>query len=167
MVYHHKSSETIDLERLRRMRSGNSILNNCDENRDDENKSDTTDELFDSPMICYICLDPYSIADKVAIPKHQSCDHIFHKKCITNWLIRQNSCPCCRHPYINIANKDDTSNLLCKTLFSQQDCCSWKSAQFCQIHGVVHPPTDDRNKDESDVEESKTISIHSTVDLSV
>jgi len=48
--------------------------------------------------ICNICLNeqlssPESIENKLIFLK---CGHMFHKECISEWLIRKDTCPCCR-----------------------------------------------------------------------
>lgn len=42
---------------------------------------------------CLICLDSKSEDDYTKIVK---CDHIYHKKCLINWLTISNTCPLCR-----------------------------------------------------------------------
>jgi len=47
-----------------------------------------------SSAICSICLEDYSNTNEkiCKIP----CEHIFHKKCIKDWLEENNTCPECR-----------------------------------------------------------------------
>ena len=48
---------------------------------------------------CNICLD--EMKEYVVV----KCGHSFHKECISEWLIKKTTCPCCRHslkPEINI-----------------------------------------------------------------
>lgn len=125
-------------------------------------------------MSCHICIEPFSIADKVAIPLHQTCDHYFHEKCIKAWLKRNNTCPCCRNQYIVTPEVEDTRksifDLLLKAFHDEKNTNRdrLKAAQFCQVHGVVNLDnndiTDDSREDEDD---NKTMSIRSTVDLAV
>ena len=42
---------------------------------------------------CSICLDNYNIGDKISI---LSCNHIFHTKCLNEWLKKKEECPLCR-----------------------------------------------------------------------
>lgn len=47
----------------------------------------------DCDGLCCICLEELNIAEKVmAIP----CSHLFHSRCIIEWLEMNNSCPLCR-----------------------------------------------------------------------
>ncbi|KAL3745898.1 hypothetical protein ACJRO7_014921 [Eucalyptus globulus] len=47
----------------------------------------------DGDECCCICLEKLNGAEKVVeIP----CSHLFHNKCIVEWLKRNNSCPLCR-----------------------------------------------------------------------
>lgn len=43
---------------------------------------------------CVICLEDFKTGDKAII---LPCIHIFHNKCIKNWLKTQNSCPICKY----------------------------------------------------------------------
>ncbi|XP_047212743.1 RING finger protein 151-like isoform X1 [Girardinichthys multiradiatus] len=53
-------------------------------------------ELFVDPpdydLICTICQGVFRC------PVRSACHHIFCKKCILQWLKRQETCPCCRKP---------------------------------------------------------------------
>jgi hypothetical protein len=48
---------------------------------------------------CSICIEEFVASDKVVITP---CNHIFHKNCINNWLIKNNNeikCPNCNHVF--------------------------------------------------------------------
>ena len=45
--------------------------------------------------VCYICLDPITLAEPLNIQK-LSCNHWFHAKCLRPWAARENTCPTCR-----------------------------------------------------------------------
>ena len=47
----------------------------------------------DSDLICMICLTEFEPHDSIG---GLMCHHIFHKKCIYEWLTRNPSCPLCR-----------------------------------------------------------------------
>lgn len=44
---------------------------------------------------CVICLSDYALGEMVSI---LPCLHYYHKKCISDWLPRVNTCPICRAP---------------------------------------------------------------------
>lgn len=43
---------------------------------------------------CAICLEKYMSGDEVS--SSRQCCHMFHKECITEWLLRKDCCPYCR-----------------------------------------------------------------------
>ena len=47
---------------------------------------------------CAICLEKYIPGDKLAFSRQ--CCHMFHKQCITEWLLRQDCCPYCRLQFL-------------------------------------------------------------------
>uniref|UniRef100_A0A8C5K4N4 Ring finger protein 151 n=1 Tax=Jaculus jaculus TaxID=51337 RepID=A0A8C5K4N4_JACJA len=50
--------------------------------------------LFTSPPNCnFVCSICHGVLKR---PMRLPCSHIFCKKCILQWLARQNTCPCCR-----------------------------------------------------------------------
>jgi len=42
---------------------------------------------------CTVCQEDYQNEDSIL---HLPCEHNFHKACVTEWLLRHNSCPICR-----------------------------------------------------------------------
>ena len=44
---------------------------------------------------CAICMEEYKGRD--IIKSFYKCNHIFHKKCLLNWLKKNNKCPICNH----------------------------------------------------------------------
>eukprot|EP00980_Cylindrotheca_fusiformis_P015095 scaffold4160_cov86-Cylindrotheca_fusiformis.AAC.3 len=52
---------------------------------------------------CCICLEAYIPGDTVCIAMTSSCDHVFHKDCILQWLhSNHNECPLCRVDLMSI-----------------------------------------------------------------
>ncbi|XP_038975401.1 E3 ubiquitin-protein ligase Praja-1-like [Phoenix dactylifera] len=45
---------------------------------------------------CVICLEEFNTEAKVS---QMSCSHLFHSRCIAQWLERSHLCPLCRCPY--------------------------------------------------------------------
>ncbi|KAI9783742.1 MAG: hypothetical protein M1816_001178 [Peltula sp. TS41687] len=50
---------------------------------------------------CSICLETVALDQDGKVPT-LACLHYFHKKCITNWLVKQDTCPVCRRPSIQL-----------------------------------------------------------------
>jgi Ring finger domain len=44
-------------------------------------------------QVCCVCLDHYSLADKVRVLR---CSHFFHSKCIEKWVFSHPRCPMCK-----------------------------------------------------------------------
>lgn len=55
-------------------------------------KTPTQEELEDE-RICIICRDEMTVETAKRLP---GCGHIFHKSCLREWLVRQQTCPTCR-----------------------------------------------------------------------
>ena len=53
----------------------------------------TNEELDDAGRTCIICRDEMTTSDCKRLP---GCNHIFHKSCLREWLVQQQSCPTCR-----------------------------------------------------------------------
>ena len=56
-------------------------------------QSVTEEELEEAGNDCIICRDEMSVNDCKKLP---GCGHIFHKSCLREWLVQQQSCPTCR-----------------------------------------------------------------------
>ena len=53
----------------------------------------TDDKLDEAGRVCIICRDEMTVADCKQLP---ICNHLFHKSCLREWLVQQQSCPTCR-----------------------------------------------------------------------
>jgi hypothetical protein len=51
------------------------------------------EELEENGRTCIICRDEMHVGDCKRLP---GCGHIFHKSCLREWLVQQQSCPTCR-----------------------------------------------------------------------
>jgi hypothetical protein len=64
---------------------------------------DCDSEAGDEEMAgCAICLCQFQPEQLVCESNNASCQHVFHKDCIVDWLMKQtdNTCPMCREVYI-------------------------------------------------------------------
>lgn len=52
----------------------------------------------DNEKTCVICLQDFENKDEGR--ELPGCRHVFHVKCIDEWLVRQGSCPVCRRDVI-------------------------------------------------------------------
>ncbi|KAL3943239.1 MAG: hypothetical protein SGBAC_002684 [Bacillariaceae sp.] len=57
------------------------------------------DDDDDRPT-CTICFNAYEAGDEICWSNHPQCNHMFHKDCIEEWLLRHDECPCCRLNYM-------------------------------------------------------------------
>ena len=53
----------------------------------------TEAELEEAGLTCIICRDDMTVATSKRLP---GCGHLFHKSCLRDWLVQQQTCPTCR-----------------------------------------------------------------------
>jgi len=61
---------------------------------------DQSEESEDQSNLCSICLSSYEEGEEICWSPNTRCVHVFHKKCIVEWLIKHDNCPCCRNNYL-------------------------------------------------------------------
>jgi hypothetical protein len=54
---------------------------------------------------CPICLEIFDEYDDVELLCTLKCGHSYHKKCLSDWLFKDSSCPTCRIIVSNDMNK--------------------------------------------------------------
>ena len=69
--------------------------------------SDESSLNSEDKMHCAICLDQFKVNDLVSWSVNGNCDHVYHKDCIVNWLLKHNDCPYCRCSYVTLEEKED------------------------------------------------------------
>lgn len=60
-----------------------------------ENNNQNNANIRENDKVCSICLCEF--ADHEIISKLPKCNHIFHRECIREWLLRNHICPFCRN----------------------------------------------------------------------
>jgi len=58
-----------------------------------------SEEDEDDGNVCTICLEHFGVGEEVAWSRQPSCRHVFHRECITQWLMKSGECPMCRVEY--------------------------------------------------------------------
>ncbi len=53
-------------------------------------------EMIGDEKSCSVCLQDYNESDEIVLT---ICNHMYHKRCINNWLEQNKSCPVCRHRF--------------------------------------------------------------------
>jgi len=72
-------------------------------NHSKTNQQQDNTELRKVPNECSICLCEYTIGSDIVWSSNPQCDHVFHTKCIEQWLMKQRDgplCPCCRRDFV-------------------------------------------------------------------
>jgi hypothetical protein len=162
------SKQMTDIKLLRKIRSERNLKSCSQHSHSDDcdpvsSSSCNIENACNEALVCQICLEPYEVGDKIALSKYNRlCDHAFHQKCITSWLRRNNTCPCCRHRYIDTEQlESDAKKCSFKHFFTKKETADKSSEpwQFSQIHGVIYPSR--KKEEENDLDRSKTISTKS------
>ena len=68
---------------------------------DSQDKRNTVKHTTTEP--CPICLTEYEEGDKICWSQSSQCTHMFHRKCIFEWLMKHNDCPLCRNDFLTLA----------------------------------------------------------------
>ena len=60
------------------------------------------DAAANTPAACQICLEPYSEGVEI---RTLTCFHIFHARCIDDWLHKSTACPACQLQVLHVVAK--------------------------------------------------------------
>jgi len=71
------------------------------------NDDNLSDDGGSNENQCAICLTEYVDGDEISMAHNRLCNHVFHKACISNWLLNHEECPCCRNEYLSFNDDDD------------------------------------------------------------
>jgi hypothetical protein len=51
---------------------------------------------------CAICLEGLRVHEEIGLSQNEACPHVFHKACISEWLLSHKECPICRRRYLDL-----------------------------------------------------------------
>jgi hypothetical protein len=101
-----KNTATGDLEQqkqtLRRNKS-NLILSDDENDDGGDEENNATQDSRRSQWLCSICLAEYQERDEICWSQNPDCMHVFHYRCIEAWLLKCDTCPCCRSNFLSTA----------------------------------------------------------------
>ena len=69
---------------------------------DGDQASSNDDQTALNP--CHICLDHFRIGEEISWSNASKCEHCFHYKCITEWLLKHPACPLCRSNMLDLTS---------------------------------------------------------------
>eukprot|EP00178_Gracilaria_changii_P021787 TRINITY_DN645_c0_g1_i1.p1 TRINITY_DN645_c0_g1~~TRINITY_DN645_c0_g1_i1.p1 ORF type:complete len:807 (-),score=125.25 TRINITY_DN645_c0_g1_i1:130-2550(-) len=95
------------------------------------------EELSEGDRTCIICREEMDSAIKLA------CGHMFHRRCLENWLKRQLSCPTCRATIdVNrgARNQDRSANQNANANQARAAAANAANAPAAQLHDANQPP---------------------------
>jgi hypothetical protein len=87
---------------------------------------------------CAICLEDYKQGDEVCWSRNRHCAHVFHQKCIVEWLLHHEGCPVCRQDYLSLENSDNAETELHESVEQ-----TFTEETEDSLADEVHPPTGD------------------------
>jgi Ring finger domain len=53
---------------------------------------------------CAICLERLNINEEIGLSQNGACPHVFHKACISEWLLKHKDCPVCRRKFLDLVS---------------------------------------------------------------
>ena len=84
---------------------------------------------------CIICWSAYKKGDEVCWSKY-SCNHVFHSKCLEQWIARKTLCPVCRGDFSDNTGESNKKEM-CDINLGREDSQDHDNLQFCRYHGIV------------------------------
>jgi len=65
-----------------------------------------TQQHVDEELQCSVCFENFNLDEQV---KKLPCNHMYHPQCIDQWLVHHNTCPICREPAAQDAQRSSNS----------------------------------------------------------
>lgn len=85
---------------------------------------------------CILCLECYQGGDEL---RHLDCEHVFHVKCIDEWLSRNRTCPLCSH---NVGTPLERPSVKVAASSSQEHSPAGDECSQITLSGVYEEPTE-------------------------
>jgi Ring finger domain len=51
---------------------------------------------------CAICLERLGVNEEIGLSQNDECPHVYHKACISEWLLSHKECPICRRRFLDL-----------------------------------------------------------------
>ena len=118
-----------------------------DEGEDEEmgvsngNTSSSDDSLDEAnERECPICFDTFEVDDIASWSADSACKHVFHHRCIKEWLVNHKGCPFCRATFLPIDRFGSNMNFanLSELIVAQEE--RSLHCYYCVNHGIVSTP---------------------------
>jgi len=112
---------------------------------EDETHNESRKKSSAEEFVCAICLGPYEVGDEVSWSMNTCCNHVYHHKCISEWLVHHDECPCCRLEYLHLsppmkrAKCSVGNNQPAHEEMDETPPISRSRGRFCVVHGLVDP----------------------------
>jgi hypothetical protein len=119
---------------------------------------DDHDDDLDGIATCTICLTEYSEGEEICWSQNDHCNHVFHKECILEWLLRRDECPCCRHNFLSIENIDEENPLALPNDVDEPEAATQGASTTALSHSSAR--SDSPHPEETDVTTSWISAIY-------
>lgn len=65
------------------------------------------EEDLDAHQQCAICIEKFHPGEEICRSHNRDCPHVFHRSCISSWLLSHEDCPCCRRKYLDFESDNE------------------------------------------------------------
>jgi hypothetical protein len=103
-----------------------------DDEEEDCHDPTTTDEAQYTKTECQICMEEFQVGDMVS---WSFCRHVYHQKCIQEWLLQHKGCPYCRRTMLIVDRKRAMESSSLEVLMLKQR--RQDTTFFCVQHGLI------------------------------
>lgn len=103
---------------------------------------DSSEEEAANERECPICFDTFEVGDVASWSADPACKHVFHHRCIKEWLINHKGCPYCRETFLPVDRLGSNTKFtdLSELIVAQEQ--RSLHCYYCVDHGIVYTPKD-------------------------